>query len=111
RRAVGLRVRAMIGGADECIVRRSMAPQRRPIHRTDVEARAGELREAIISAIAGALFEKHPHDPGSDDQQCKDDQESCHQKPTAMPCRSYASARSILTVATSPIRSGRWLAT
>ena len=34
-----------------------------------------------------------------------------HQNPTAMPCRSYSSARSIFTVAISPTRSGRRLAT
>ncbi len=33
------------------------------------------------------------------------------QNPTAVPCRSYSSARSILTVAISPTRSGRRLAT
>ena len=32
-------------------------------------------------------------------------------KPTAVPCKSYSSARSILTVAISPTRSGRRLAT
>jgi hypothetical protein len=33
------------------------------------------------------------------------------QNPTAVPCRSYCSARSIFTVAISPTRSGRRLAT
>jgi hypothetical protein len=33
------------------------------------------------------------------------------QKPTAVPCRSYSSARSILTVVISPTRSGRLLFT
>ena len=32
------------------------------------------------------------------------------QNPTALPCRSYASARSIFTVAISPTRRGRRLA-
>ena len=35
----------------------------------------------------------------------------CYQNPTALPCRSYSSARSILTVAISPTRNGRRLAT
>src|ERR1044072_1073492 len=105
-----------------------MARQRSPVDRTDIEPRTGALGEAVIHAVDRMLFQKRVGDDRGRDQQRDDDQHghcfrmalsenrfplfgAMRQNPTAMPCRSYSSARSIFTVAISPTRSGRRLAT